>query len=92
MAMSRKIETIRARGVSVTPDTNWVFVTVQSDGVTGVGEASLQKHDHEVVDAAREAGPSIIGLDVYDTDAIFQSLSFDGLPKARLREHQSRDS
>lgn len=80
--MNRRIDTISARGVLVTPDTSWSFVTVQCDGVTGVGEATLLTHDQDVIDVARDAAPDLVGMDVAVVDQIFHRLPFETLAQA----------
>jgi galactonate dehydratase len=60
-----KITQLRAHAVGITPRTNWVFLElVTDDGVTGVGEASLNGWEPLLLAYADRLSRSLAGCDV----------------------------
>jgi galactonate dehydratase len=54
---------------------NWIFVKVYTDGgVTGVGEASIERHGAPVVAALNDARDFIIGKDPFQVEYIWNAL------------------
>lgn len=63
-----RIERLQAHAVGVTPKTNWVFVTLTTeDGITGVGEASLNGWEPFLLAYAERLARAVEGQ---DTDAL----------------------
>jgi galactonate dehydratase len=63
-----RIERLQAHAVGVTPKTNWVFVTLATeDGITGVGEASLNGWEPLLLAYAERLARTVEGQ---DTDAL----------------------
>lgn len=66
-----KITDIRTFIVSAQND-NWVYIKVYTDeGITGVGECSLETRELTVVKAVEEFKRHVLGLDPFDTEKIF---------------------
>jgi galactonate dehydratase len=60
------------------PWKNWVFVTVETDeGITGVGEGTVNVFGKTTEQAIRELAPHVIGLDPFRTETIGQRLIRD---------------
>lgn len=54
---------------------NWIFVKLYTNtGLTGVGEATIEKHRHEVVRALESMKDFLIGKDPYQVEYIWNSL------------------
>jgi galactonate dehydratase len=63
-----RIERLQVHAVGVTPKTNWVFVTLTTeDGITGVGEASLNGWEPLLLAYAERLARAVEGQ---DTDAL----------------------
>ena len=54
---------------------NWLFVKLYTDtGVTGVGEASIERHHKEVVTALEAMKDFLVGKDPFQIEYIWNSL------------------
>lgn len=78
-----RITNIRTRVVGVPPDCvtrpvcrNWIFVIIETDdGLTGVGEATTEWHEHAVVAAIdRHFAPVLIGEDPTRIEYLWQRM------------------
>jgi galactonate dehydratase len=66
-----KITDIKSFIVSAHND-NWVYIKVYTDeGITGIGECSLETREQTVVKAVEEYKRHVIGLDPFDTEKVF---------------------
>jgi galactonate dehydratase len=60
------------------PWKNWVFVTVETDeGITGVGEGTVNYFGKTTEQAVRELSPHVLGMDPFQTEMIGQKLVRD---------------
>lgn len=78
-----KITDVRTLVVGVPPEghrrpvaRNWIFVLVETDeGITGVGEATTEWHEHAVVSAIQEhLRPALVGRDPTRIEALWQRM------------------
>lgn len=69
--------------LQITPKTSWIFVSLKTEGeITGIGEATLNGQDAEVVAAAKKHQGLVLGADANSADTLFQALPFSTLPEA----------
>jgi galactonate dehydratase len=60
------------------PWKNWGFVTVETDdGLTGVGEGTVNYFGRTTEAAVQELAPHVIGMDPFQTERVFQKLVRD---------------
>jgi len=60
------------------PWKNWLFLRLETDeGLHGVGEGTLGHFSRTVETAVHEMKPLILGLDVFQTEAIVQRMARD---------------
>lgn len=60
------------------PWKNWLFVTVETDeGITGVGEGTVNYFGRTTESAVRELAPHVIGLDPFQTEMVAHKLIRD---------------
>lgn len=60
------------------PWKNWVFVTVETDeGITGVGEGTVNVFARTTEEAVRDLAPHVLGMDPFQTELIGQKLVRD---------------
>jgi galactonate dehydratase len=72
-----KITNIRTHIVG-NPWKNWVFVTVETDeGITGVGEGTVNAFGKTTETAVQELAPHVLGMDPFQTEIIGQKLTRD---------------
>ena len=63
--------------------TNWVFVKVTTrDGLTGVGEASLQSNERAVVRAVDELSRLVVGQDAFAIEGLHLRMQRDSYWRA----------
>jgi len=59
-----RVTAVKSTVVNATAHANWIFVSIETDdGLTGLGEATLQGHESLVVDAVDDLGASLLGQD-----------------------------
>lgn len=69
--------------LQVTPKTSWIFVSLRTEGeITGIGEATLNGQDAEVVAAGKKHQGLVLGANATSPDTLFQTLPFSTLPEA----------
>ncbi len=69
--------------LQITPKTSWIFVSLRTQGeITGIGEATLNSQDAEVVAAGETHQGLVLGADANSPDTLFQTLPFSTLPEA----------
>ena len=76
------IKNIEIFNVRVTHKTNWLFVRMtSSDGIEGLGEASLAGREVDVIDLFAIEKEKLVGRSV-DLESLERTLEFDSLPQA----------
>lgn len=76
------IKNIEIFNVRVTHKTNWLFVRMtSSDGIEGLGEASLAGREVDVIDIFAIEKEKLVGRSV-DLESLERTLEFDSLPQA----------
>lgn len=81
--MTCTISQFEVLGLQITPKTSWIFVSLKTKGeITGIGEATLNGQDAQVVTAAKTYQGLVLGADANSPDTLFQALPFSTLPEA----------
>lgn len=79
------IRSISSAVVNATPRTNWVFITVETvDGLTGLGEATLDGHERQVVDEVGAFAAHLVGSPATPRNSVLRPhpAAFGGLAHA----------
>ena len=82
--MSACIDHLKFYSADPTADTTWLFVELCfDDGTLGLGEATLDGREAEVIGVARRLFPELTAVNV-DRDCLYERLPFGSLPEASV--------